>query len=139
MEKKNYETMQPSGLTAKGEARLEEGLKYDQGKIRYDLLPFRALHEVARVFTVGAEKYDARNWEKGMDYSKIFAALHRHLSTWWGGSAINHEDGGLLHLAQVAWCALALLHYTQFARYQCFDDRPWYGIQDKEETQDVPY
>ena len=43
-----------------------EGLKYDGGKLRYDLVPVSAIEGDAEVFTYGAEKYGAHNWEKGI-------------------------------------------------------------------------
>ena len=43
------------------------GMKYDSGKPRYDLLPPELLEEAAKVLTFGAQKYEPRNWEAGMD------------------------------------------------------------------------
>lgn len=78
---------------------------------RFDLLPYDALWEVAEQFGRGAEKYADRNWERGYDWGLSHAALHRHLAQFWQhGEAIDHETGGL-HLAAVAWHALALLAF----------------------------
>uniref|UniRef100_UPI001E4FF338 dATP/dGTP diphosphohydrolase domain-containing protein n=1 Tax=Acetomicrobium sp. S15 = DSM 107314 TaxID=2529858 RepID=UPI001E4FF338 len=38
--------------------------------LRYDLIPSDALRELAKVYTVGAEKYGERNWEKGMSWGR---------------------------------------------------------------------
>ena len=89
----------------------EGGTKYDDKKLRWDLLPFDALEEVVKVYTYGATKYDDRNWERGIKYSRVYAALLRHLIKWVGGKIFNKEDGNVLHLAQVVWNALALLTY----------------------------
>ena len=42
------------------------GTKNDGGKLRYDLIPPRALEALAYVYTIGAAKYSDRNWEKGI-------------------------------------------------------------------------
>ena len=42
-----------------------EGLKYDEGKTRWDLVPELASAEIAKVFTLGAEKYGDLNWCTG--------------------------------------------------------------------------
>lgn len=86
------------------------GRKYDAGKIRYDLIPPEALGVVANVFGIGAEKYGDRNWEQGIEWGRIFAAMQRHAWAWWSGERNDPEDGQH-HLASVAWCALVLLTY----------------------------
>lgn len=40
----------------------DKGLRYNNGKLRYDLLEPFALQELVRVFTKGAEKYEDNNW-----------------------------------------------------------------------------
>lgn len=84
--------------------------KDDQAKARYDLIPPDALDELARVFTTGAAKYGDRNWEGGLVFGRVFAALMRHAWAFWRGEDRDHEDGQH-HLASVAWCALVLIAY----------------------------
>ena len=106
------------------EAKLLEGTKDDAGKERFDLLPPDALFEVARVFTIGGTKYSPRNWEKGLTFGRVFAAMMRHAWKWFAGERYAQDDGQH-HLASVVWCGLALLHYDLNAeRYWEFDDRP---------------
>ena len=104
---------------------LKEGTKYDGDKTKWDLIPYGALDEVAKVYTGGAKKYDDWNWAKGIKYSRIFAAMMRHLiAFWWYKKRINEEDFGLHHLAHAIWGALTLLHYEQnYETYKSFDDR----------------
>jgi hypothetical protein len=87
-----------------------EGRKDDDGKARYDLIPGDALHEVAKLYGLGAVKYADRDWEQGMRWGRIFAAMMRHAWAWWRGEKLDPENGQY-HLASVAWCALALLSY----------------------------
>lgn len=86
------------------------GLRFDQGKERVDLIPADALMELGRVYGAGAKKYAERNWERGMPWSKCLGPLMRHLFKWMNGEKIDSEDGQL-HIAKVAWNAIALLTY----------------------------
>ena len=48
------------------------------GKGRYDLLPPRVIHALAVHFQKGADKYDERNWEKGLPLGEFFDSALRH-------------------------------------------------------------
>lgn len=91
---------------------MSEGKKSDTGKLRYDLIPPRPLEWLAEVYTIGCKKYDDRNWEKGISWGRIFAAMMRHAWKWWRGEKYDAEDGQH-HLASVAWCAFALMEYEE--------------------------
>lgn len=99
------------------------GRKDDRGKLRFDLIPQAPLFELAKVYTMGASKYDDWNWANGIKYSRVFAALMRHLWKWWRGEEIDPEDGQH-HLDSVAWCAFTLRHFCFYKdRYEGWDDR----------------
>lgn len=87
-------------------------IRYDSGKPRYSLIPPEALHALSVILTKGMEKYDKRNWEKGMDWSRCFDSLQRHLWAWWG-----REDKDAESKESHLWSALAnivfLLTYEQ--------------------------
>ncbi len=102
-------------------ATATEGVRFDTGKIRYDLLPADSIEELAKVYTKGAAKYADRNWEKGMAWHRVFASLMRHAWKFWRGEAID-EETGCHHMAMVAWNALALCSYD--LRKVGTDDRP---------------
>ena len=99
----------------------DPAVKGDGDKLRWDLVPIEALEEVVRVFNFGAKKYEDRNWEKGMGWSRMYAAAMRHLTAFWRGETFDKETG-LHHCAHAAWCCLALCHYTMYNLQ--FDDRP---------------
>lgn len=82
-------------------------IKYDQGKLRWGLLPLDAVEEVVKVITFGASKYGDRNWEKGFDFNRNIDALHRHLAAWQRGQDTDAESS-LNHLAH-AMCNLLFL------------------------------
>jgi hypothetical protein len=73
------------------------------GKGRMDLLPMRAIMEVAKIMEEGAKKYEARNWEKGMPISRYLDSGLRHIAKWSKG------DRDEPHLAQACWNFLCLL------------------------------
>lgn len=109
------------------------GIKHDDGKPRWDLLPMDALEEVVKVYTFGAKKYAPWNWRNGLNYSRVYAALHRHLKAWWWDGKDVDAETQCQHLASVAWCCLSLLHYNiNKNKYNNkYNDRP--GIQPTED------
>lgn len=99
----------------------EKGLRFNEGKPRYDLIPAFAQEQYANVLTKGAAKYAERNWELGMKWSKVLASLERHLAAIKKGEDYDKETG-LLHSAHIMCNAAFLTEY-----YKIFpqgDDRP---------------
>jgi hypothetical protein len=110
----------PIERESRREEKAKEGVKFDDGKLRYDLVPPYPLNELVKVYTVGAKKYSDRNWEKGMSWGRIFAALMRHCWAFWNGEENDPEDG-IHHMAHAAWCCLALIEYGK--THKELDDR----------------
>jgi hypothetical protein len=98
-----------------------EGTKFDQGKAPWHLLPWGAVAVVVSVLDFGCRKYGPRNWEKGMDYSRLFSAAQRHMTAWFNGEDKDPETG-LSHLAHAGCCVLFLLTFTITGKGN--DDRP---------------
>lgn len=99
----------------------ELGTRYNNGKLRLDLIPGTSIKSIGKVLTFGALKYDDRNWEKGLSWSDTIASLKRHLLAIEEGLDYD-EESGLLHIEHVLTNALFLNHF-----YQTFpegDDRP---------------
>jgi nucleoside 2-deoxyribosyltransferase len=90
----------------------KEGVKFDQGKTRYDLIPGYPLNELAKIYTYGTQKYDDNNWRKGMKWGRLFGAMMRHAWAFWRGESIDPESG-LHHLAHAAWQCFALMDYEK--------------------------
>lgn len=102
-------------------SELKEGTKHDSEKPDYSLIPPIAINELARVLTFGAKKYDKYNWAKGISYTRVLAAILRHVFAYMRGESLDPETG-ISHIAH-AMCGCAfILHYEQFKRE--FDDRP---------------
>lgn len=96
------------------------GLKYDYGKLRYDLVPTRPLEEVVKVYTWGATKYADHNWRRGISWSRIFGAIMRHCWAWFRGETYDQESG-LHHMAHAAWNCMALIEFV--TTHEELDDR----------------
>jgi hypothetical protein len=106
----------------KKEETLKEGTKKDDGKLRWDLVPYDAIEGLVKVLTFGAVKYEDRNWEKGITYSRVFAACQRHLTAWYRGEN-NDLETGLSHLDH-ALCCVAFLSAFEKREMTEFDNRP---------------
>ena len=100
--------------------RYKEGVKFDLGKSRYDLIPSNPLEELAKAYTYGTKKYEDNNWRKGLKWSRVFGAIMRHLWRFWWGEDFDKESG-LAHLAHAAWGCFSLLEYMNTHRE--LDDR----------------
>lgn len=82
------------------------------------------LRRLAAHYENGAEKYEYRNWEKGIPVSRCFDSAVRHM--------IRYIEGGRTedHLAAAVWNIVAILHYYAYEMYG--DDildlkMPWRG------------
>lgn len=100
---------------------MDKGLRFNEGKTRYDLVPQFAQDQYAQVLTKGAEKYAERNWELGMKWSKVTASLKRHTAAFERGEDYDKETG-LLHTAHIMCNAAFLTEYYRI--YPQGDDRP---------------
>jgi len=87
---------------------MEEGIKFDKGKLQWHQLPLDAIEEIINVYMKGADVYGYENWKKGFEYSRIYDAAIRHLSEFWKGNQ-KDQDTELYHLAQAAWNCITLL------------------------------
>jgi hypothetical protein len=97
-----------------------EGLRFNEGKVRHDLIPAFAQEQLARVLTKGAIKYGAHNWQKGMNWSTVVASLKRHLAAIESGEDRDKETGEL-HIGHLLCNAVFLAEYYKI--YPQGDDR----------------
>ena len=74
-----------------------------EGKGRMDLMPVRAMFEVAKVFETGAKKYAAHNWMKGIPLSRFFDSGIRHAYKYLRGDRDEPHD------AMACWNFLCLI------------------------------
>ena len=105
-----------------------KGMKFDKEKPRMDLLDADALEGLAKVLTFGAEKYAANNWRNGIEYSRLTAAILRHLMALQRGEDIDPESG-LPHIDHLGCCWMFLSN--NFKTRPDLDDR-WTSLRDRQ-------
>jgi uncharacterized HAD superfamily protein len=117
----------------------QKGLRYNTGKLRYELIPANPLGYLADVYTKGAHKYSiyenengekilgkdisladasglkkvydgADNWRNGLSWAETMAAVKRHITAWEKGEDFDSELG-TYHLANSAWGLFALMEF----------------------------
>ena len=85
------------------------GIKLDEGKDRWSLLPWRQVRDVVRVLMFGAKQYGDYNWRMlDNPEERWFDALIRHVMAWKEGEKRDGETG-LPHLAHGVCCLLFLM------------------------------
>ncbi len=88
------------------------GIKRDDGKPPHELIDPDALDLLARVLGFGARKYAKYNWKKGMSWGRVYSAMQRHVTAWWGGEDKDAETG-LSHLGHAFCCLMFLIVYEK--------------------------
>jgi hypothetical protein len=96
------------------------GLRYNEGKLRYDLVHPVGHEGMVKVLTAGAKKYKARNWERGMSWTSVIASAKRHIAAFEAGEDYDAETG-LLHIDHAA-CGMHFLS-SYYKIYPQGDDR----------------
>jgi len=82
------------------------GVKFDQDKPRWELLPLDEVEDVVKVLTFGSKKYADDNWKKIEDIpNRYFSAAMRHLKAQRSGEKVDSETGQS-HLAHAICCLL---------------------------------
>lgn len=95
---------------------MTDGMKFDQGKLRWDLLPIEQVEEIVKVVTFGAKKYADNNWQIVPNAEeRYYAALLRHLAQWRKGEAVDPETG-IEHLAHAGCNIIFLLWFMKQKR-----------------------
>jgi len=97
------------------------GLRFNKGKLRYDLVEPHAFEDFVQVLTDGANKYFDRNWENGLSWTSVLASLKRHIAAIEKGEDYDKESGRL-HIAHAA-CNVHFLNAFYYTFPQG-DDRP---------------
>lgn len=81
-----------------------------EGKGRFDLLPYYAITRLAQHFENGARKYTDDNWRKGIPLRRYLDSLMRHTFKFMAG--MQDED----HLAAIMWNAACLLETQEMIK-----------------------
>jgi len=71
---------------------VENFMKFDTDKLRYDLIPASSTEALASILTYGAKKYKPNNWKQCSDPERYIAAAMRHLEAYRGGEYFDEES-----------------------------------------------
>lgn len=88
------------------------GTKADGDKLQMGLISSRFLRGLAGVLTFGATKYSKHNWRQGIELSRLYNALQRHLTDWNDGIDLDPETQKS-HLYHAACCLMFLAELSE--------------------------
>lgn len=95
-----------------------------EGKGRFDLIPYYAITRLAQHFENGSKKYGVDNWAKGIPLRRYLDSLLRHAFKF--GKGDDSED----HLSALVWNAFCLLETQEMIKQGLLskelDDLPKY-------------
>lgn len=98
--------------------------RYNNGKLRYDLISNIALREIARTYTYGAEKYTVRdddgniisdganNWRLGQSWMACIGSAKRHIESFINCVDVDPESN-TLHLANACWNLMTIIDFYE--------------------------
>ena len=123
------------------------GIKYDDGKPDWSLLPMDEVEDVVRVLTHSKlHKYRRDNW-KGVDSAmhRYYSSAMRHLVQWKKYAETGEEEyrldseTKLPHLAHVVCCLLFLMWFDKNNTYRFVDsdDIPRWLLFDKSKQETI--
>lgn len=118
------------------------GLRYDENKPRYDLIPPEFMEALAIHFMQATKEYEPRDWEKGMRWGTCFRAMMSHAWKWFSGKTYDVDSKvpnyKAHHMIAVAWNALVL--YTYEVRKIGTDDRKLFNtLPENNLSSNLPY
>lgn len=96
------------------------GNRFNDKKLRWSLISWKALEPLVQVLMFGAEKYDDHNWRKGLKYTETCESLQRHLNSFLEGED-NDKESKLSHVGHILCNAMFLSYMTLFRKD--LDDR----------------
>ena len=99
---------------------MDEGNRFNAGKLKWSLVSWRALEPLVQVLMFGAKKYDPHNWKRGLKYTEVTESLQRHLNSFIEGEDYDKESK-LSHVGHILCNAMFLSYMTIFRKDM--DDR----------------
>lgn len=97
----------------------DQGLRFNEGKPQWRLLPQSALVPMVRVLEFGATKYSPENWKKGLSTTGCMESLKRHWDAMMEGETHDPESG-LPHIGHIM-CNAMFISWMQANKPE-FDD-----------------
>ena len=110
----------------------EKGLRFNEGKLKWSYVSWKALEPMVRVLMFGAEKYTPFNWQKGLSCVECTESLLRHLHSMLEGEKIDKESN-LPHIGHVL-CNAMFISFMLIFRPECDDYRKETEFQEEADT-----
>lgn len=96
------------------------GQRFNEAKLKWSLVSWRALEPMVAVLMFGAEKYSPNNWKNGLSWNDTCESLHRHLTVFMEGED-NDPESKLSHVGHILCNAMFLSYMFLFRKD--LDDR----------------
>ena len=92
----------------------EPGVKFDQEKLDWSVMPMEILEPLVAVFMAGEKKYGYLNCVKPFENGdrRFFSAAMRHAVECQHEPLAKDDETGCYHEAQAAWNHLMRLHHS---------------------------
>ena len=95
-------------------------LRFNKGKPNMSNIPPKFLLGMAKIMTMGEQKYGKNNWKKGNNTSVAYDSAMRHILNWYSGES-NDSESGDSHLFHAAVNLMMCWYYEN--NYPEMDDR----------------
>ena len=95
-------------MTREHKEVITDGLKHDEGKLRYDLIPIEILKALAEIYTYGLKDHTENSWKK-VKKSRYVAAFFRHFGEMRSGN-IYDDDSNHEHSKHMLWNAATICY-----------------------------
>jgi len=89
--------------------------RFNDGKLQWSMVDFKALEDMVRVLEFGAKKYSRDNWKKGLKTTEVVDSLLRHIYAYLNGEDIDPESG-INHTGHIMCNAMFLSHMHLFRK-----------------------
>ena len=99
----NHESLEHEAIRKKAD-------RYNEGKIQWSLVDFKALEPMVQGLMYGAEKYSRDQWKNGLDMKEILDSLERHYVAILSGEMID-EESGVPHIGLLMCNTLFYSHF----------------------------
>ena len=113
MKDDHYDLMSKEPVVETGKVKIASedeiaGMKFDDGKLQFSLIPPEVKLWLAEILTFGAKKYAPNNWKK-IEVQRYYDALERHINAFQLGeendseSKMHHLKHALTNMMFIAW------------------------------------
>jgi len=75
------------------ENQTDKALRFNEGKLKWNLVDFKSIEPLVKVLEFGSTKYEVGNWKKDMDLDDILNSMLRHVIELADGYYTDKESG----------------------------------------------